>query len=164
MAVGSALGIAGIATAYSTGSSTSGITDIVLVDAGLAHGVHDRRDPGTTTATGGRTRRWRQLTNRSIDLMERIAGRTGNRIGMTRRGYALATREIGIDHFVEELQFGFGDASGRFLRTHSHAGARTYRPPRSGNWEDAPDGVDILRGQHLIRDGLSLLRPGSLGP
>ena len=143
-------GIAGIATAYFL-AVDHGIANVVLVDAGQPMAF-------TSARSGDNYRNWwphpamAAFTNRSIDLMERIARRTGNRIGMTRRGYALATREPGIDRFVEELLFGFGDASGRFLRVHSHASARTYRPPRSENWEDAPDGVDILRGERLVRE------------
>ena len=143
-------GIAGVATAYSL-AVDHGIADIVLVDAGQPMAF-------TSARSGDNYRNWwphpamAALTNRSIDLMEGIARRTGNRIGMTRRGYALATREPGIDRFVEELQFGFGDASGRFLRVHSRPSARTYRPPLSGDWEEAPDGVDILCGEDLIRE------------
>ena len=143
-------GIAGIATAYSLAVDYC-VANVVLVDAGQPMAF-------TSARSGDNYRNWwphpamAALMNRSIDLMERISRRTGNRIGMTRRGYALAIREPGIDRFVEELQFGFGDASGRFLRIHSHTSARTYRPPLSGDWEDAPDGVDILRGERLIRE------------
>ena len=112
-------GIAGIATAYFL-AVDHGIANVVLVDAG---------EPlGFTSARSGDNYRncWPHpvmaaFTNRSIDLMERIARRTGNRIAMTRRGYAVATREPGIDELVEQLKFGYGDAAGRFLRIHSGA-------------------------------------------
>ena len=151
-------GIAGIATAYSL-SVDHGIADVVLVDAGQPMAF-------TSACSGDNYRNWwphpamAALTNRSIDLMERIVRRTtGNRIGMTRRGYAAATREPGIDHLVDELQFGFGDTSGQFLRIHPHANTRSYRPSHSGDWENAPDGVDILRGERLIRGVLPSFDP-----
>ena len=143
-------GIAGIATAYSL-VVDHGIADVVLVDAGQSMGF-------TSARSGDNYRNWwphpvmAAFTNRSIDLMERIARRTGNRIDMTRRGYAVATREPDIDELVEQLNLGYGDASGRFMRVHDRASARTYRPPRSGVWEDAPDGVDILHGERLVRE------------
>ena len=142
-------GISGIATAYCL-AVDHGIANVVLVDAGQPMAF-------TSARSGDNYRNWwphpamATLTNHSIDLMERIARRTGNRIGMTRRGYAAATRAADIDRVVEELLLGFGDVSGRFLRVHSHASAQTYRPLGSGNWEDAPDGVDILCGEDLIR-------------
>ena len=100
-----------------------GISDVVLVDAGQPMAF-------TSAQSGDNYRNWWPhpamvaFTNRSIDLMERIARRTGNRIDMTRRGYAAATRETDIDDLVEQLQFGFGDPAGRSLRVHSgHGGA-----------------------------------------
>ena len=123
-------GIAGIATAYCLAVG-HGIADVVLVDAGQPMAF-------TSARSGDNYRNWwphpamAALTSRSIGLMERIARRTGNRIGMTRRGYAAATREADVERFVDELRFDFEDASGQFLRIHSHASARTYRPPRLG--------------------------------
>ena len=143
-------GISGIATAYCL-SVDHGISGVVLIDAGQPMAF-------TSACSGENYRNWwphpamAAFTNRSIDLMERIACRTGNRIDMTRRGYAAATRETDIDALVEQLQFGFGDPAGRTLRVHSAAKAPAYRPARSRDWNDAPEGVDILRNAHLIRD------------
>ena len=143
-------GIAGIATAYSL-AVDHGIANVVLVDAGQPMGF-------TSAQSGDNYRNWwphpvmAAFTNRSIDLMERIARRTGNRIAMTRRGYAVATREPDIDELVEQLKLGYGDAAGRFPRIHSGANAPAYRPAWSHGWDDAPNGVDILRSVHLIRE------------
>ena len=43
------------------------------------------------------------FTNHSIDLMEKIARETNNRINMTRGGYALATRSAAINELMDEL-------------------------------------------------------------
>ena len=143
-------GIAGISTAYSL-AIDHGITAVVLVDAGQPMAF-------TSAQSGENYRNWwphpsmAALTNRSIDLMERIARRTGNRIDMTRRGYAAATRRTDIDDLMEQLQFGFGDPTGQSLRVHSAATAPSYRPARSRDWNYAPAGVDVLRNQHLIRE------------
>lgn len=143
-------GISGISTAYCL-TVDHGFADVLLIDAGPPMAF-------TSAQSGDNYRNWwphpamAAFTNRSIDLMERIARHTGNRINMTRRGYALATRETDIDDFVEQLEFGFGDGAGRCLRIHSDANAATYRPPRSRDWNDAPEGVDILRNERLVRE------------
>ena len=143
-------GISGISTAYSL-AIDHGITEVVLIDAGQPMAF-------TSAQSGENYRNWwphpamATFTNRSIDLMERIARRTGNRIAMTRRGYAAATRETDIDDMIDQLQFGFADPGGRSLRVHSGAKAPAYLPPRSRDWNDAFEGVDILRNEHLIRE------------
>ena len=143
-------GISGISTAYCL-ATNHGIADVVLIDAGPPMAF-------TSARSGDNYRNWwphpamAAFTNRSIDLMERIARRTGNRIDMTRRGYAAATRETDIDDLVEQLQFGFEDPAGRSLRVHSAAKAPAYRPARSRDWNDAPEGVDILRNERLIQE------------
>jgi len=150
-------GISGISTAYCLAIG-HGISDVILVDAGQPMAF-------TSAQSGDNYRNWwphpamAAFTNRSIDLMERIARRTGNRIDMTRRGYAAATRETDIDDLVEQLQFGFGDPAGRSLRVHSAAKAPAYRPPRSRDWNDAPEGVDILRNEHLIQEAFPSFDP-----
>lgn len=143
-------GISGISTAYRL-AIDHGITEVVLIDAGQPMAF-------TSAQSGENYRNWwphpamAALTNRSIDLMERIARRTGNRIAMTRRGYAAATRETDVDDLVEQLQFGFADPEGRSLRVHSGARAPAYLAARSRDWSDAPEGVDILRDERLIRE------------
>lgn len=49
------------------------------------------------------------LTNRSTDLPEDIARKTGNRINMNRRDYALGTRQSSVDELVRQLHEGLGD-------------------------------------------------------
>ena len=142
-------GIAGIATAYYLAKNHD-ISNIVLIDC---------HQPMTFTSaqSGENYRNWWPhplmvaFTNRSIDLLEDIARESGNRINMNRRGYALATRETTIDDLVAQLHEGLGDSAGRLLRYHERPKSPSYQPPLKPAWEAAPDGVDILCNQALIR-------------
>ncbi len=66
-----------------------------------------------------------------------------------RRGYALCTRRHEIDDLIDQLYFGLGEGADRLLRFHDGEGA--YQPSTSADWQAAPDGVDILKSQDLIR-------------
>jgi glycine/D-amino acid oxidase-like deaminating enzyme len=142
-------GIVGIATAYYL-AKQHGQGNIALVD---------RSQPMTFTSaqSGENYRNWWShptmvdFTNRSIALLEEIARDSGNRINMTRRGYALATRESDIDTLVAELRKGFGDKADALLRFHTGASAPTYYPFEKPDWKGVPDGVDIVQNQDLIR-------------
>lgn len=143
-------GIIGIATAYYL-AKNHGQTQITLVDRGQPMAF-------TSAQSGENYRNWWPhpamvaLTNRSIDLMEEIARDTGNRINMNRRGYALSTRDANIDHLVQQLHDGLGESAGALLRFHTGANGRHYAPFDRPDWEGAPDGVDIVQNQDLIRD------------
>ena len=60
-----------------------------------------------------------EFTDLSIGLMEEISKETGNRIVMTRRGYALATRSAISDVLLQQLYRGYA-ASGRDRICSSH--------------------------------------------
>lgn len=66
------------------------------------------------------------LINRSIDLMEDIARATKNRINMTRRGYALSTRQTNIDALIGELNNGMDSSDGKLLRYHNNFTSSHY--------------------------------------
>lgn len=142
-------GIVGIATAYYL-TRNYRMSDIVLIDKG---------QPMTFTSaqSGENYRNWWPhpamvaFTDRSIDLLEDIARESANRINMTRRGYALATREPEIAPVVAQLHQGLGNRAASLLRFHDSAAGLGYSPPSSPDWNCAPAGVDILRNQDLIR-------------
>lgn len=142
-------GIIGIATAYAL-TVLHGQRNVVLIDAGQPMVF-------TSAQSGENYRNWWphpimvDFTNRSIDLLEGIARETGNRIAMTRRGYALATRETKIDPILEQLAFGLGDQAETLVRVHEPGAGTHYLPPLSASWEEAPDGVDVLRDPAQIR-------------
>ncbi|MES0101089.1 FAD-dependent oxidoreductase [Mesorhizobium sp. M0019] len=128
-----------------------GVSRIALVDP---------RDPMSLTSaqSGENYRNWwphpvmTAFTNDSIRLLEEIARETGNRINMTRRGYALVTRRNDPSDLIADLYQGYADESETHIRIHKGNGPHvTYKPAVSAAWEDAPKGVDVLCDQTLIR-------------
>lgn len=142
-------GIVGIAVAYFL-STRHGKQDIAILDPNPPMTM-------TSAASGENYRNWwphqvmTQFTDRSIDLMEEIARASGNRLHMTRRGYALATRRENIDDMMEQLHAGYGAAASSLIRIHARGGASGYVPPDLADWDKAPQGVDVVRDRDLIR-------------
>ncbi|MBT6071718.1 MAG: FAD-binding oxidoreductase, partial [Proteobacteria bacterium] len=142
-------GIVGIATAYYLARNHSR-TNITLVDQFQPMSF-------TSAQSGNNFRNWWphsamvSLTNRSIDLMEQISRDTDNRIGMTRRGYVVATREQNIDTLVSQLRSGLGDESDTLVRYHDQAEAPRYFGPSGSDCSLDVNGVDILCHYDLIR-------------
>jgi D-arginine dehydrogenase len=142
-------GIAGIAAAYYL-CRHGGRTKIVILDPGPPMGL-------TSAQSGENYRNWwphpvmRALTDDSIGLMEEIARQTGNRIRMTRRGYALATRRAKPEDLIRQLHAGYGADAGALIRIREGRGSAGYVPPVSADWQTAPDGVDVLLDRDLIR-------------
>jgi glycine/D-amino acid oxidase-like deaminating enzyme len=141
-------GIVGIAVAWHL-VVDHGVKDVVLVEAGDPMGL-------TSAQSGENYRNWwphwimRAFTDDSTTIMEKIARDSGNRIRMTRRGYALCTRRAKPDDLIEDLYRGYSAEGAHRIRLHE-AGSTSYRPPVSADWETAPDGVDVLLDQGLIR-------------
>jgi glycine/D-amino acid oxidase-like deaminating enzyme len=128
-----------------------GVARIALVDP---------RDPMSLTSaqSGENYRNWwphpvmTAYTDDSIRLMEEIARESGNRIAMTRRGYALVTRRDDPDDLIEDLYRGYAGQGEKSIRIHKGTGPHeAYRPAVSAAWEDAPEGVDVLCDRALIR-------------
>ncbi|OBZ95872.1 FAD-dependent oxidoreductase [Pararhizobium polonicum] len=143
-------GSVGIAVAYYL-NTKYGYRDIVIIDP---------RDPMSLTSaqSGENYRNWwphpvmTAFTNDSIRLLEEISKNTGNRINMTRRGYALVTRRQKPQDLIDDLYVGYGADAELSIRIHEGAGPHSsYRPPLSAKWEDAPSGVDVLCDRALIR-------------
>ena len=143
-------GSVGISVAYYL-VKTYGIKRVAIVDP--------RQPLSLTSAQSGENyRNWwphpvlTAFTDDSIRLMEEIAADTDNRINMTRRGYALVTRRGEPTDLIEDLYRGYGTGSNNLIRIHKGAGPyHSYQPPVSADWRSAPDGVDVLCDQHLIR-------------
>lgn len=110
----------------------------------------------TSAASGENYRNWwphpvmTAFTDYSIDLMEAIATESDNRIHMTRRGYALATRQAAPDGLLRQLHEGYGADGAAKIRSHSKGSSGTYRPAVSADWRDAPDGVDVIQDRALL--------------
>jgi glycine/D-amino acid oxidase-like deaminating enzyme len=88
-------GIAGVSAAYYL-AVEHGHRDVVIVEEG--HPLSLTSDKSTEAYRNwwpGPDRAMTAFMNRSIDLLEGIAGATGNRINLNRRGYLFATAEPG---------------------------------------------------------------------
>lgn len=142
-------GIVGIATAHYL-KKLSPQTDVVLLDSHQPMAL-------TSAQSGENYRNWwphpvmTAFTDRSIDLMETIARETDNRINLTRRGYALATRSPDIDELMAELTVGYAEAADRQIRIRENGAARDYVAPTDSDWIGAPDGVDVITDRSLIK-------------
>ncbi|MBX2838625.1 MAG: FAD-binding oxidoreductase [Gammaproteobacteria bacterium] len=141
-------GIIGISTAYYLAKNHN-ITSLLLID---------KQQPMSFTSaqSGENYRNWWPhpamvaFTNRSIDLLETIAKQSDNRINMTRRGYALATRESVIDSLVTELEVGLDGQADDLLRFHCSSKAASYQAI-DVDWRDVNNGVDVLQNPGLIK-------------
>ena len=135
----------GIAVAYYL-ATRHRVTRLVLIDVAEPMAL-------TSAQSGENYRNWwphpvmTAYTDHSIDLLEEIANATGDRIHMTRRGYALATRQPDPAGLIADLHRGYGDRAAKLLRVDDGA----YRPAISSDWQTAPDGVDILTRPAAIR-------------
>jgi glycine/D-amino acid oxidase-like deaminating enzyme len=135
-----------------------GVTRVVLLDQG---------DPMALTSaqSGENYRNWwphpvmTAFTDDSTTLMEEIARATGNRIRMTRRGYALATRRAEPADLIDDLHRGYGAAAPERIRLHLGAAAPAYRAATTADWETTPDGVDVILDRRLVREHFPTYAP-----
>ena len=110
----------------------------------------------TSAASGENYRNWwphpvmTAFTDYSIDLMEAVARESDNRLHMTRRGYALATRQADPELLLRQLHEGYGPQGAAKIRVHKAGSPSTYRPAESADWRTAPDGVDVIQDRRLI--------------
>jgi len=143
------MGVAGIATAYYLCTQFKK-SSVLLIDS---------RPPlsFTSAQSGDNYRNWWpqstmvSFTDYSIDLMERLALESSNVLNMTRRGYALATRRTEIDDLIGDLNSAVGDTGQDGIRFHDGSSTESYQPPVSADWQEAPDGVDVISNKNLIR-------------
>ncbi len=156
-------GIAGIATAYHL-SVWQGIRSVLLVD---------ERSPLTFTSDKSTEcyRNWWpgpgtamvSLMNRSIDIMETLAGESGNVFHLNRRGYLFATADREhLDDFrtaaAEPATLGAGQ-----LRIHNgQQDVGPYIPPQPAGFAGEPDGADLILDQALIRAQFPYLSPETI--
>jgi glycine/D-amino acid oxidase-like deaminating enzyme len=141
-------GIVGIACAYSLARS-EWRPNVALIDPLAPMSL-------TSAASGENYRNWwphpvmTAFTDYSIDLMETVARESDNRLHMTRRGYALATRQADPEALLRQLHEGYGPQGAAKIRVHKAGSPSTYRPAESADWQTAPDGVDVIQDRRLI--------------
>jgi glycine/D-amino acid oxidase-like deaminating enzyme len=141
-------GIAGIATAYFLVTRFAK-SSMLLIDS---------RPPMSYTSaqSGDNYRNWwphptmAAFTTRSIDLLEGLARETDNVFNLTRRGYVLATRDSASDELIENLTPGYVGNNAPQIRIHDTSSAGSYTASLTGDWQSAPDGVDVLTDRALI--------------
>ena len=142
-------GIVGIATAYYL-SQHYKKNEITIVDPLAPMSF-------TSAQSGENYRDWwphptmRDFINHSIDLMEKIAVESNDVFNMSRRGYVLATRENDIDKLLSQLNLDKDCHQDGNIRFHTQAVANTYQAPVLAEWRSAPEGVDVLANQTLIK-------------
>lgn len=140
-------GSVGIAVAYYLVKEHK-VKNVVLIDP---------RDPMSLTSaqSGENYRNWwphpvmTAFTNHGIDLLEKIDKESAGRINMTRGGYALVTRRSNPEDLIQDLYRGYGDGPGAIRIRDVSTG--DYQAPLRAPWSAAPDGVDVLTNQELIR-------------
>lgn len=144
-------GIAGIATAYYL-ATRHRRRDLLLLDAGQPMGL-------TSAQSGDNYRDWwphpvmAGFMGRSIELLETIARETSNAIHLTRRGYALATRDGAPEDLAGRLLAAYGAAPAgtvRLRKGRDGGDPRAYAPAGPGPWQAAPDGADVIADKALI--------------
>ena len=119
-------GSIGIAVAYYL-ATRHGARRVVLLDPG---------DPMALTSaqSGENYRNWwphpvmTAYTDHAIDLLEEIARDSGNRINMSRRGYALVTRREAPGDLLSELHRGYGEGAASRIRVYEGGSANSYQP------------------------------------
>lgn len=143
-------GIAGITTAFHL-AVVHGVKNIVLVD---------ERAPMSLTSDKSTEcyRNWWpgpgddmvQMMNRSIDLLEEWARASGNVFHLNRRGYVYATCDAenisGLEAFAQEAS----DLGAGEVRRHISTGS-AYMPLNPEEFEDQPEGADLLTNTDLIQ-------------
>ena len=141
--------IVGISCAYYLLLS-SPQTTVILVDSGQPMAL-------TSAQSGENYRNWwphpvmTAFTEHSINLMEDLAVQNNNVLNMTRRGYALATRENNTDTLIGELLQGYSQQNNDAVRIHEETSGLSYRPALSPDWANAPDGVDVVKSKTLLK-------------
>ena len=140
-------GIIGVSAAYFL--AKAGVSDILLLD---------ERPPLTFTSDRSTEcyRNWwpdpvmLALMNRSIDLMEELADKSGNVFHLNRRGYLYVIADESQIPLLTKRSERISSLGAGPLRIH-RSGASTYQPAPSEGFHDQPEGADLLLGASLIQ-------------
>jgi glycine/D-amino acid oxidase-like deaminating enzyme len=152
-------GIAGIATAHSL-SVTHGVERVVIVDPRPAMSVTS--DKSTECYRNWwPTRPMIGLMNRSIDLLESMAGESGNVFGLSRRGYLFVTGDESRFHTMVEDAHTTSTLGAGPVRL--HPGPLPYRASPADGYTGAPEGADILVGPDEVRDHFPFITGDAVG-
>jgi glycine/D-amino acid oxidase-like deaminating enzyme len=157
-------GIAGIAAAHALAVG-HGIRRVVLVDEGAPLSL-------TSDKSTEAYRNWwpagddamLRYMNRSIDLFEAMAERSGNRILLNRRGYLYATADPAVaEAMVDEGALAEAQGAGPLRVRRSVAAASDYQPSTHTGWQGHPDGADLFLDPDAIRRHFPFLADDIVG-
>lgn len=153
-------GIAGVSAAYHL-AAVHGAENVVLVEAENPLSMtSDKSTEAYRNWWPGPDAAMTAFMNRSIDLLEDIARKTGNRINMNRRGYLFASADASktqwlIDMATQAEQHGGGSA-----RIHN-ATLQAYQPSPEPGFDAPLSGADIITNRDLIAAQFPYLSPNT---
>ena len=146
-------GMAGIATAHYLTRKESA-RKVILVDALAPMSL-------TSAQSGENYRNWwthpvmTDFIDRSIDMLEGIAEDSSNRIHLTHRGYALATRQDDITELMSALSRGYGTNAADLIRIRDRRDSGAYLSTLS----EKHAGVDVITDPGTIRRAFPAFDP-----
>ncbi len=151
-------GIAGVAAAYNL-AAVHGIANVVLVEADNPLSMTSDKSteayrnwwPGPDTAMTA-------YMNRSIDLLEDLARKTGNRIVMNRRGYLFASADAAKTAWLVEMATLAEQRGGGPARVHDTPSS-SYDPAPDAAFDAPMSGADIVTDRTLIARHFPYLAP-----
>lgn len=151
-------GIAGVAAAYSL-AVEHGVEHVVLVDEGNPLSLtSDKSTEAYRNWWPGPDWTMTAFMNRSIDLIEKIARATDNRINLNRRGYVFATADRDKIPFLETMAKSAEARGGGPARFHDTPQS-AYTPSSERGFEDSLTGADVITDTSLIRRYFPFLAP-----
>jgi glycine/D-amino acid oxidase-like deaminating enzyme len=146
-------GIGGIATAYYL-THNERPRKVTLIDALAPMSL-------TSAQSGENYRNWwphevmTDFIDRGIDLLEGIAEDSSNRINLTHRGYALATRQNDISELISGLHTGYGTNAADVIRMRDRGEAGSYL----ASLKAKQTGVDVVTDPDTIRRAFPAFDP-----
>lgn len=152
-------GIAGVSVAYHL-AVEHGLRDVVLLDERPPLSLtSDKSTECYRNWWPGPNQAMVSLMNRSIDLLEAWAQRSGNVFRLNRRGYLYAT---GDPERAADFARHAGEASAQGagpVRIHSGSAASEYVRPHPEAFAGEPSGGDLITDPALIRSQFPFLSP-----
>jgi glycine/D-amino acid oxidase-like deaminating enzyme len=154
-------GIAGIAAAYYL-STRLDRPDVTIVEEGNPLSLtSDKSTEAYRNWWPGPDRAMTAYMNRSIDLMEKIARATGNRINMNRRGYLFATADDAKVPWLRDMVLNAETKGGGPARMHD-APTSPYVPSPEQGFDFPLTGADFITDASLILRHFPYLTPDTV--
>lgn len=154
-------GIAGVAAAYQL-AVAHGASDVTIVEQGNPLSLtSDKSTEAYRNWWPGPDRAMTAFMNRSIDLIEKIARATDNRINLNRRGYVFATADTSKIEFLSTMARMAETRGGGPARLHDTA-TSVYEPAAERGFDSAINGADVITDRNLIRKHFPYLAPQTI--